>query len=109
MNPEIEAGTLDRRVMLLQPVLNPESDEIESWQEVGLVWAAVEPRIVGSEETSASGRMVAMTPVAITIRYRADVDVRWRISERGTEYEIRSMVDVLRRRVQLQLMCEEVA
>ena len=68
VNPEIEAGRLDRRVTLMEPVLNEESDEIDSWQDRGRVWAAVEPHTISADETSASGRMVTITPVLVIMR-----------------------------------------
>jgi SPP1 family predicted phage head-tail adaptor len=108
MNPELEAGKLDRRVTLLRPAMNEHNDEIEEWTPVGDVWASVEPSVITAREADSSGRIVATNPVVVRMRYRADVDIRWRISDAGKAYEVRSMADPLRRRAQLQLTCEEV-
>lgn len=105
---EINAGDLDRRVTLLQPVyVNDEyQDEISSWQPVAEVWAAVNPEQL--REMNEAGRTVAQTGVPIVIRYRPGIDARWRIRDREHEYEIKGIVDVARRHVQLQFNCEEV-
>lgn len=105
-HPGIEAGVLDKRVTLLEPIYNPEQDEIIQWNPVTRVWAGIMPS-TGREQNQA-GRTVSITLVAIVIRYRTDIDARWRIQDRDRTYQIRSIVDVLRRHVQLQLACEEV-
>jgi head-tail adaptor len=76
----LPAGDLDRRVTLLSPVYNGDSDEIDSYQLAGLAWAAVEP-IMGAESTEADGEHT---------------------------YEIQGIADVARRRVQLKLNCQEI-
>ena len=107
-NPELAAGTLDRRVTLQQPVLNADQDEIDSWSDVATVWAAIEPK-TGTEQDE-GGRVVAVTDVEITVRIRGDIDTRWRVRETytGVVYEVRSIVSPLRRGAGLTLTCREV-
>jgi SPP1 family predicted phage head-tail adaptor len=105
--PEINAGALDRRVILLKPTFNTPEDEITGWEEVATVWASVNPS-PGTEVTEA-GRTVASALVPIIIRYRTDIDARWRVRDRDQEYAlVGKPLDIARRHVQLQLNCEEV-
>lgn len=105
-DPNLAAGDLDRRVELLSPVYNPEGDEIVAWDVVDTVWAAIAPT-VGMEQTE-SGRTVAVLQVTMAIRYRPDIDPRWRVSGDGRLWEIVGVVNVLNRRAQLQLNCKEI-
>jgi SPP1 family predicted phage head-tail adaptor len=104
--PNLDAGALDRRVQLLSPTYNPEGDEIVAWNVVDSVWASVSPT-VGMEQTE-SGRTVAVLQVTMAIRYRPDIDPRWRVSGDGRLWEIVGVVNVLNRRAQLQLNCKEI-
>lgn len=105
-NPELEAGVLDRRVTLLKPVLSEYEDEIVDWEPRADVWASVQP--ASGRELNEAGRVVSTVTTPIVIRYRTDVDARWRVRDRERLYQIRAVSDVARRRVQLQLDCEEV-
>jgi SPP1 family predicted phage head-tail adaptor len=107
-DPTIESGTLDKRVTLLEPVYNEPQDEITGWNPVANVWAGIAPISNAGREMTQSARTIAITMITITIRFRADIDPRWRIQDRDRIYQIRSMVDTLRRHVQLQLACEEI-
>jgi SPP1 family predicted phage head-tail adaptor len=102
----IDAGILDRRVTLLKPIYNAPEDEVVNWEEVAEVWAGVDPN--SGQEVDEAGRMVATLAVPIVIRYRTDIDARWRIRDGDAEYEVKAKVDVLRRHVHLQLTCQEV-
>lgn len=108
MAVEINAGDLDRVVTLLRPIYVNDAyqDEISGWEPVGDVWAAINPEQL--RELTEASRTVATTAVPIVIRYRPGIDARWRIRDREHEYEVKGIVDVARRHVQLQLNCEEV-
>jgi len=95
MDAGIESGALDKRVTLLSPVYNDTLDEIIGWTAVTRVWAGISPT-------------VAINMITVVIRYRADVDARWRIQDRTHTYQIKGINNVLRRDVQLQLLCEDV-
>jgi SPP1 family predicted phage head-tail adaptor len=101
-----DAGALDKRVVLLQPVYNASGDEISDWVAAATVWAAVEP--VYAQEMTEAARMVETSLVTVTIRYRSDVNARWRILDHEHTYQIRGLVDPLRRRERLMLRCAEV-
>ena len=104
--PEINAGALDRRITLLRPVYSDWGDEITGWESAAEVWASVLPEV--EAERDAGGRTVAFTKVPVVIRYRADIDQRWRVQDGDRVYEIIGMADVARRRVQLSMQCREV-
>lgn len=101
------AGDLDKRVTLMRPIYNDIQDEIIDWEPVAEVWALVEPGF--SQEINEAGRTVAIGTVTVTMRYRPDIDARWQIVDHEHTYQIRGMSDVARRRVQLQITCEEVS
>jgi SPP1 family predicted phage head-tail adaptor len=105
-HPGIEAGTLDKRVTLLAPQYNAALDEIVSYAAVTTVWASIMPET--AMELNQAGRTVATTRIAVVIRYRADIDARWRVQDRDRVYQIKGIDDVMRRHVQLQLTCMEV-
>jgi SPP1 family predicted phage head-tail adaptor len=106
IDPTIGSGDLDKRVTLLQPVYNQFQDEIVSYQPVADVWAAVEPDM--AMEVNESGRTVETIMVNMYMRYRRDVAASWRIQDHEHVYEIKGMMDIARRRVTLQLNCQEV-
>ena len=104
--PELEAGSLDKYVTLLKPVYNEWQDEIPSWEAYAQTWAAIHPAV--AQETSDAGRMVSSTHVPITIRYRTDIDARWRIQDGPHMYEVITIADPERRRARLDMVCREV-
>lgn len=103
---EIDAGSMDRRAQLLAPVYNASQDEIVDWTLADTVWASVEPNY--AQELNESGRIVALTQAPIQIRYRSDIDARWRVVVDGQTWEILGLVNVGNRRAQLQLTCKLV-
>jgi SPP1 family predicted phage head-tail adaptor len=106
IDPTIGAGEMDKRVTLLQPLYNEPEDEITGYEPVTDVWAAIDPDI--GQEMNEAGRTVETVLVSIYIRYRRDIDARWRIQDHEHTYEIKGLWDIARRRVQLQLSCQEV-
>jgi SPP1 family predicted phage head-tail adaptor len=105
--PELDAGKLDRLVTLLKPIYKDVyQDEISDWEVVAQVWAAVMPSV--GVETDTGGRTQEVVTTTIQIRYRADIDARWRIQDGPVVYQIKGMLDILRRHVQWQLNCLEV-
>jgi SPP1 family predicted phage head-tail adaptor len=106
IDPTLGSGDMDRRVTLLQPVYNDFQDEITDWQPVSDVWAAVDPDM--AQELTESDRTVETVMITMYIRYRKDVAASWRIQDHEHTYEIKGALDIARRRVTLQLNCEEV-
>jgi SPP1 family predicted phage head-tail adaptor len=102
----IAAGDLDKRVTLLSPVLSDTQDEVTDWTPAATVWAAIEP--VFAQEVNEGARTVETSLVTITIRYRSDIDARWRIADREHTYQVRGLVDVTRRREELLIRCAEI-
>ena len=106
IDPTIGAGDLDKRVTLLAPVYNEFEDEITGYQPAAEIWAAVDPDM--GVETDQAGRTIETVMVNIYIRYRSGIDARWRIQDHEHLYEIKGVWDIARRRIQLQLTCQEV-
>ena len=107
-NPLLNAGDLDRRVSLMKPLYNEWEDDITGWELIDRVWAAVEPVSPQPAERDESERMTSHTSVTVVIRYRSDIDARWRIEDGPHTYEVLGLADIARRRVQLRLACQEV-
>src|SRR5262245_41371460 len=105
-NPELSAGELDRYVELYKPVYNDYEDEIVGWEKVADVWAAILPNYA-FEQTEAQ-RTIAISQVPIIMRWRDDIDARWRIVYRTTTYEIDGFYDKQRRGAQLYALCKEI-
>lgn len=93
----MRAGTLDRRVTLLQPVpvRNAIGEETTSWQTVGQAWASVEA-MPGGEGFDADRREHKRS-VRITIRYRPGVRATWRVQHDGDVYEVTDVQEPERR------------
>lgn len=105
-DPGINAGHLDKRVTLLAPVFNEFQDEITDWQPAAQVWAQFDPNY--EREGVSSGRTVALGDTSIIIRYRTDIDERWRIQFGQRIFHIEGIVNPLERNEQLTLNCQEV-
>ena len=106
VNPEAKAGKLDRYVALLSPVYNTAGDEIESWNTVDNAWASVIP--VSGVEGNDANRTVAMIYFQVQMRFRPDIDERWRIQNGPMLLEIISKMNVEDRGASLRLQCKEV-
>jgi len=104
--PEIDAGFLDKRITLLRPIYNQFEDEITDWEAVTDVWAGINPQF--GQEMNTAGRTVMTVMVPIVIRYRTDIDARWRVQHQTVTYRIQGILDIAKRHIQLQLNCEEV-
>jgi SPP1 family predicted phage head-tail adaptor len=105
-NPEVNAGDLDRRVTLLSPVYNTYQDEIVDWSPVAQVWAKMAPNF--GQEINEAGRTVAVVQSIVNIRYRSDIDARWRLQMGSRLFEVAAILNPMERRAQLQLNCKEV-
>lgn len=105
-DPSIDAGMLDCRVTLMKPEYNQWGDEFLGWVPVADVWANVQPTTLAEKDQS--DKLVMLTAVTVTIRFRADVVAAWKIVDGPHTYEILSIADVSRRRVMLQIGCREV-
>src|SRR4029450_1050516 len=104
--PEIDAGFLDKRITLLRPIYNQFEDEITDWEGVTDVLAGINPQF--GQEMNTAGRTVMTVMVPIVIRYRTDIDARWRVQHQTVTYRIQGILDIAKRHIQLQLICDEV-
>jgi SPP1 family predicted phage head-tail adaptor len=106
-SPEVWSGDLDRRISLLRPLFNQWQDEIIGWEKVADVWAGFNSTY--GYEIMASLRTIMIVQITVVIRYRNDIDQRWRLKdEQGITYEINGMLNTLNRYSQWQLLCTRV-
>ncbi len=81
------AGTLQRRIMLLEPVdRNVRGTLVRDWKPVGPIWARIRP--ISSREYVLSDQVEAERTHDIEIRVRRDVQANWRIQYQGRIFEI---------------------
>lgn len=89
-NKSERIGKLRERITL-QVVTETQSSSghaAQSWATLATVWAAIDYRASGSDEREMAGRKVAEQMVRFTIRYRADVTEKTRISYNSQVYDI---------------------
>lgn len=99
-------GSLDRRVTLMRPVQTGPTEHNEtltSWQDVATVWAGVAAQSEG--ERPEAGKATATRTVTFRIRWRGDVDERWRLLFDGRPWEIRGVREI-GRRIALEITAE---
>jgi SPP1 family predicted phage head-tail adaptor len=104
----VQAGKL-RNQVVIQGLVNTPDDvggNIESWVDIGTVWAQVRP-LRGKEFWSAQ-QVNSSLDTVITIRYHENITTVNRIKFGDRIYKIHAVVNPEERREQLQLMCEEV-
>lgn len=76
-----------------------------SWQDVAVVWAAVEP--TGGREIVFAGRVEARVTHRVILRYRADVTAAMRVVYDGRAFAVRAVVNLGERDRFTQLLVEE--
>ena len=80
---------------------------IKTWATSSTVWGSVQP-LSGQELVNAQ-QVHALTTHRIKIRYISTLTTEMRILFRTRVFEIVSMLDVLERQTELELLCKEVA
>ena len=82
----LQAGRLDRRITIQQPVADDALDGAGSgaWQEVATVWANVQDALPSRGERLADGINSSERPARVRIRYRAGItsDMRFVMGDR---------------------------
>lgn len=76
----LSAGKLRHRLRIERPVYTQDQttgDEVETWQTVATVWAAIEP--LSAREFIASQSEDSKINTRVTIRFRNDVDASMRL------------------------------
>ena len=104
----MRAGWLRKRVTIQEKRADrdPFGAERIIWVNVATVWAGVEP-LRGREYLEAK-QMQADVSTRIRMRYRSGVTPEMRVLYDGRTYEIESVIDVLERGRELNLMCREI-
>lgn len=107
----VRAGDLRHRVTIQEDqgaTQDGFGQEVEDWQDVATVWAAVEP--LSGREFLEAQQTQAEVSTRIRIRYRSDVTFtpEMRATWGGHTYDIVSVIEVEARRRELHLMCREV-
>jgi len=84
----MDAGRLDRRLTLQQPVrtVDETGDSQVSWSDVATVWAMVEES--GGRELWRAQQVMPEVSARILIRHRDDVQADWRAVEDGRVWSI---------------------
>lgn len=89
----MQAGKLRHRITLQKPVKvqNPETGSVENiWQELAQLWAEVSP--LSAREFVAAQAMQNAVTTRITIRYRQDIEPKYRILFRGKIFNIEGIL-----------------
>jgi len=102
-----DQGRLNKRVTLQQPtrVQSLSGQVSNTWSDIATVWAAVEP--LKGKDLWQSQQVQSLVTATITIRYRTDVDDKWRIKFRGRFFNIGQKIDIEEKHEYLQLLCIE--
>jgi len=103
----MRAGWLKNRVTLqkLTKSQNDYGEYVQTWQDVATVWASIEP-LRGREYLEASAKNAEITH-RIRIRYRDNLDAGMRIKFGSRTFNIESVIDVLEKHKEIELMCKE--
>ncbi|MBI6132322.1 phage head closure protein [Serratia marcescens] len=89
----MQAGKLRHRITLQKPekVQNPDNGEMEdAWLDLTTIWAEVVP--LSSREFVAAQAMQNAVTTRITIRYRQDIQPKYRILFRGKIFNIEGIL-----------------
>jgi len=102
----MQAGRLDRQIVLKSyaEVKDSFGGITESYSDVATVWAEVTP-LRGNQFFAAQQVNSAIT-TKFRIRYRSDVDARWRIGFKGKEYDIVGVPSEIGRNEGLEIMAK---
>jgi SPP1 family predicted phage head-tail adaptor len=104
----MNAGELRQRITLERPTITRDTSgaEIQTWGTFATVWASKKHKT--SREFYAAQKVNAEITDLFTIRYRAGVTTRMRVSFDGKDYDILGADDPDGRRRELQVLCREV-
>jgi SPP1 family predicted phage head-tail adaptor len=105
----MRAGKLRHRVTIQEDQGTTQDSlgqEIEDWQDVATVWAAVEP-LQGREFLEAK-QLQAEVTTRIRIRYRSGIEPEMRVVWGDHTYDVISVIETESRRREIELMCMEV-
>lgn len=105
LGTKTEVGRMDERITFQQEVIGQNvsnEDEQTGWQDIATaptVWANVEPIAgarPGNEEFRAD-KLTSFETLTFEIRYRSDLDTKYRIVYNGKRYDIVAITEIGRR------------
>ena len=104
----MRAGNLRHRITFQRPVKSRDAmgAEILSWTHVG--HSSAEVLDIGGREFFSNREDKSEIIVKITIRYRADIGVEWRVIHGARTYNIEHLTNLQGRNHTLELRCSEV-
>lgn len=102
------ASRLTHRITIQEPVYTSDGEggNTVSWSDAMSVWAEIRSRNSGDERVF-SGKIESTITHMITMRYKADIDAKMRISYNGRLFNIRRVIDVDAKGILLSIMAEE--
>ena len=71
---------------------NSAGEEFLVWSVLATVWAAIEYKGAGSDESEQQNQLTAMINALIRIRYRSDLNTKMRIRFDGKYWNIRALL-----------------
>lgn len=103
----MRAGTLRHRVRIQQLVQTGDGmgGIMETWQDVAVVWAAVEP--LQGRELFEAQQVRAELSHRVRLRYRPDIAPKMRLIHKGRVFHIESVINRDERNRELVLLCAE--
>lgn len=105
----MRAGRLRERVRLLEKSTTRDvmGGQVVTWVERAVVWCWAEP--VRGREYFAAEQFESEITMVFHVRYRADIQVTWRVLYRDEMYDVRSVIDPHSNKRELELMSLLVA
>ena len=106
----MRAGQLRHRVTLERIRQTDVSDmgvPTEKWEAVGIYWAFVQP--VSARQFVANDQLRGEVSHTVRMRYAPGVTLKDRLDYQGRKLNIASVINVLERGHELQLLCVEAA
>ena len=104
----MRAGRKNKRIDIQQPVenVNEYGEKTISWVKCCRVWARVAP--LRGKEFFAAQQTNNENILKITMAYQADISDKFRVAYHCKTYEIRNIINVEEKNVDLELMCSEI-
>ncbi|GAB3324327.1 hypothetical protein GCM10027299_21520 [Larkinella ripae] len=102
-----QSGMLDRKVIPQKPIesRSGSGQEVVDYQDQPFIWANRKDELAGVSEDSPANRVTAISMVTFTIRYRADITVKWRLKSDGDTFDIQHIAPI-GRMDRLALRCQ---
>ena len=102
----MQAGKLDRQIILKSyaEVTDTFGGITETYTDVATVWASVQD--LRGNQFFAAQQINSGITTKFRIRYRSDIDARWRISFKGKEYDIIGVPVEVGRNESLEIMAK---